>query len=176
MTQVRQYLGIAFSMMAAAGLACGDDSGPPADASPADATSTDGPPTNSPAYAATALVGGLDRIVITKFDPESNNCHVLRLVHPAVQSPLSITAPADWSAESAYQASAASCSSSSEIPADADYVDGASGIVTWTILNGGVYPSILSVDVILSWDRPNGVVIEPLQATDLPLEQFTSSK
>ena len=103
-------------------------------------------------YTAYALIGGYDRVVIFKADPQRNLCFELRLVAPP-QSSGGLTLPSMWGFESAKVThDSAACVKQYMGAGQTWPVASQSGVVSWV----GYLPKTLDIDVTLVFSgQPN---------------------
>jgi hypothetical protein len=102
-------------------------------------------------YRALGIAGGLDRIFITRADPAGDLCAGLHLVAPDAGDQFDIALPPDWAVELTYlYPGAATCHEDILLPDGAVPASAGSGAITWDAA-GGVYPSLLSIDVTLTF-------------------------
>jgi hypothetical protein len=119
-------------------------------------------------YGARWISGGLDRLVITRWDPERRLCFRLRLASPSGPSAVALELPARWGVESAGVTTGASnCEVGLPIPEPSLHAVSGSGRVRWT---GFVPCTIEAVDVELSFSSPPAGVSprERLMKTSVP--------
>ncbi len=145
------------------------------DAAAVDAALIDADPAQA-TYAARALIGALDRILITKADPVLDICVMVRLVSPAGIGKLGITLPANWDTEFAFAyPGAADCHTFTEFPQNPVYALAGSGAIDWTVAGGEIYPTeITSVDVTLTFPANQQPIPETVRmaAGNLPVSAF----
>lgn len=116
-------------------------------------------------YTAYALIGGYDRVVIFKSDPQHNVCFELRLVSPP-QSSGGLTLPSMWGFESAKVThDSAACVKQYMGAAQTWPVASQAGVTSWA----GYLPKTLDIDVTLTFSgQPNWApATEQLKATAL---------
>jgi hypothetical protein len=102
-------------------------------------------------YRALGIAGGLDRIFITRADPALDLCAGLHLVAPDAGGQLDIELPPDWGVELTYlYLGAATCHEDILLPEGAIPAGAGTGAITWDGA-GEVYPSLLSIDVTLTF-------------------------
>jgi hypothetical protein len=121
------------------------------------------------AYAAFQLIGGLDRVVITK--TVGTTCFALRLVSPAMDA-MGLALPPNWGLELAQAMQpAAACNPSFDGPiTDAFEAKSQSGKVEW--LENGLPQAITTLNVTLDFGDPPPwcPVTEALSATNIPVQ------
>ncbi len=107
-------------------------------------------------YAALALPGGLDHIVISKKDAGQNACIRLQLDYPSNFSQYSIQSPFQWGvATILVSGNAADCDNITMQPTgDKAWAKSASGSIGWAISKGMLYPCDIDIDVSLTLDSP----------------------
>jgi hypothetical protein len=121
---------------------------------------------SSATYAAELVAGGLNRLVITKFDPDRRLCFRLQLAEPLTPSLLPIEVPQRWGVERAgVTANTDTCPIGLPLPSPASAATGASGHVRWM----GFMPCTIDLDVELVFapPAPGGVIRERLSRSGL---------
>ena len=113
-------------------------------------------PSSEGKYAAHALPGGLDHIVISKKDAKQNACIRLQLDYPSDASQYAIQSPGQWSVSTILlTANAADCDDITMQPTGAKaWAKSASGSIGWAISKGMLYPCDVNIDVSLTLDAP----------------------
>ena len=151
---------VLFALSIAAATACGSST-----------SSADGSPEDSAAgvgYRARAVLGGIDRILVTKADSTRDVCVVIKLVNVDVLGVLQMSTPANWGGEAAQHAKGAARCDEPRTVAGVDAASG-SGSITWTPSGNGTIPTTLSIAANLEFS--GGVDAEELNATDVSVTQ-----
>lgn len=122
---------------------------PASETSPPDADRADGGVPSLVLYRAVTIVGGINRLVITKWDVRRRLCFRLQLASAWNPSALPLELPGRWGVERAgVTTDAATCDVPYPPPRPATNASGGSGYVRWM----GLRPCVIDLDVELVFD------------------------
>lgn len=111
------------------------------------------------------FIGGIDRVVIAKWDSGRAECVVLVLSQPGTSSALPLTLPQYWNVEFAFTTPPAASCLARFPPSNATRADGGRGTVTF----GTATPSSATADVTLTFSSgdTSGMSTASLQVSSL---------